>query len=304
MFIAPNDSLFAQADAGVLADLDDRARAASSRASTQVAVDGSKVDGKFYMVPESLKAVALWYDKIGHRRPPPTTTDELLAGVKDGSIKLGLNQGVYHKFGWTGAFGGTLMDDTGKCIADQGGWADAYKYLADLKAAGAKFYTDGNALKQDFQTGKINAIVDGPWQTADFTQGARRQARRRADAGRHRRPGQPADRHRRLVHQPQQPEPRPRGRRSRSQMVGTASEQVFVDDAGHVPAAPGVTITDPDRPGLRRRGGRRPAAAAERPVRQLLGPFGDALNKVIDKGADPTTAIADACATMNEANGL
>ena len=34
---------------------------------------------------------------------------------------------------------------------------------------GAKFYTDGNALKQDFQTGKITAVVDGPWQTADFT---------------------------------------------------------------------------------------------------------------------------------------
>ena len=82
---------------------------------------------------------------------------------------LGLNQNAYHNFGLSGAFGGTLMDDTGKCVADATtGWADSYKYMADLKAAGAKFYTDGNALKQDFQTGKLNAVIDGPWQTADF----------------------------------------------------------------------------------------------------------------------------------------
>ena len=34
-----------------------------------VAIDGSKVDGAFYMVPESLKAVALWYDKSAGADP-------------------------------------------------------------------------------------------------------------------------------------------------------------------------------------------------------------------------------------------
>ena len=41
---------------------------------------------------------------------------------------LGLNQNAYHNFGLSGAFGGTLMDDTGKCVADQTtGWADGFK---------------------------------------------------------------------------------------------------------------------------------------------------------------------------------
>jgi maltose-binding protein MalE len=31
-------------------------------------------------------------------------------------------------------------------------------------------------------------------------------------------------------------------------------------------------------------------------------PFGDAMNQVLDKGADPTAAVAAACKTMNEAN--
>ena len=35
---------------------------------------------------------------------------------------------------------GELMDETGKCIADQGGVAEAHAYLAELQAAGATFY--------------------------------------------------------------------------------------------------------------------------------------------------------------------
>ena len=69
MFVAPNDNLFSQSDAGVLADLT-TALEGKLEGFNQVAVDGSKVDGKFFMVPESLKAVALWYDKSAdHDRP-------------------------------------------------------------------------------------------------------------------------------------------------------------------------------------------------------------------------------------------
>jgi arabinogalactan oligomer / maltooligosaccharide transport system substrate-binding protein len=301
MFIAPNDSLFTQADAGVLADLTS-ALEGKLEGFSQVAVDGSKVGDKMYMVPESLKAVALWYDK-SKVATPPATTDALLAGVKDGSIKLGIHQdSIYFNFGWPGAFGGTLMDDTGKCVADQGGWADGFKYLADLKAAGAKFYTDGNVLKQDFQTGKINVTVDGPWQTADFTKALADNA---AVA------------------------PMPGGTGTANplvgtdgwyinpnspnidlavalalELVGTTSEQIMTTEAGHVPAAPGVTINSPLVQGFADQ------AAAGLPRYQnaafnnFWGPFGDAMNQVLDKGADPTEAVANACKLMNEANKI
>jgi arabinogalactan oligomer / maltooligosaccharide transport system substrate-binding protein len=303
MFVAPNDSLYSQAEAGVIADLTD-ALAGKLEGYSEVAVNGSQVDlgqgPKFFMVPESLKAVAMWYDKSAVPTPP-TTTDELLAAVKDGSVKLGLNQGIYHNFGWSGAFGGSLMDDTGKCVADQGGWADALAYLAELKAAGAKFYPDGNAQKQDFQTGAINVTVDGPWQTADFTKAL---GDKLAVA------------------------PMPAGTAKASpltgtdgwyinpnsksmdlavafalQMVGPASEQTMTSDAGHVPAAPGVTINSPIVQGFADAA----AGGFPRPQRVELnnfwGGFGDALNRVIDKGEDPTAAVATACTAMNEANG-
>ncbi len=313
MFIAPNDELYNLASAGALANLNE-ALTGKLEGFSQVAVDGSKADigddkgPQFYMVPESLKAVALWYDKTAIPTAP-ATTDELLAGVQDGSIKLGLVQGAYHLFGLTGAFGGTLMDDTGKCTADAGGFADAFKYLQDLKAAGAVFNPDGNALKQDFQTGKINAIIDGPWQTADFTTAF----------------GPDGLNHELAV----APIPSgPGGAKANPftgtdgwyinpnspnidlavqfalEMVSTRWEQTFVDFAGHVPAAPGVVIEDPIVQGFA------DAAAGGLPRPQTKqfgnywGPFGDAFNKVIDTEADPVATAAEACTLMNQASGL
>ena len=299
LYIAPNDNLFSQADAGALADITAQVTGKLDGFS-QTAVNGSQVGGKFYMVPESLKAVALWYDGTDITKAP-ATTDELLAGVKDKSIKLGLHQDPYFQFGWSGSFGGKLMDDTGKCVADQGGWADAYKYAADLKAAGAKFYTDGNAMKTDFQTGKINAIVDGPWLTADLTTAFGTLGHTLSVA------------------------PIPAGTAGKANpmtgtdgwyinpnspnidlavqfalnMVSTHWEQVFVDFAGHIPAAPDVTIKDPIVQGFADAA----ASGLPRPQNKELnnywGNFGDALNSVLDKGTDPVAAIATACTTID-----
>jgi arabinogalactan oligomer/maltooligosaccharide transport system substrate-binding protein len=299
MYIAPNDNLFSQADAGALADLTS-ALEGKLEGFNQVAVDGSKVDGKFYMVPESLKAVALWYDK-SKIATAPATTDALMAGVKDGSILLGLNQNAYHNFGLSGAFGGTLMDDTGKCVADATtGWADSYKYMADLKAAGAKFYTDGNALKQDFQTGKLTAVIDGPWQTADFVKALGDNLAVATI------PGGTGKANPLTGTDGWYINPNTKSMdlavEFALRMVATASEQVMTTDAGHIPAAPGVTITSPIVQGFADAA----AAGLPRPQRaefnNYWGPFGDALNTVLDKGEDATASIANACKLMNEAN--
>lgn len=305
MFIAPNDSLGQDAREGSLLNLDEYLNGnAALDGYLPVSIDGSKVDGSFYMVPESLKAVALWYDKSALPNPP-TTSDELLAGVKDGSIKVGINQGVYHQFGWTGAFGGSLMDDSGKCIADQGGFADAFAYLKSLKDAGASFNTDGGALDTDFKTGKLNAIIDGPWTTADFrTALGDKLAVVPIPAG----PSGPANPFTGTdgwyINPNLEADQAQLAVNVALALTSVDSEQIFVDDAGHVPANPAVKITDPLTQGFS------DAAAGGLPRPQTAqfnnwwGPFGDALNKVIDTGADPAAAITDACALMNEASGL
>jgi arabinogalactan oligomer / maltooligosaccharide transport system substrate-binding protein len=305
MFIAPNDSLGQDAREESLMNLDEFLSGnAALDGYLPVAIEGSKVDGVFYMVPESLKAVALWYDKSTVPTPPADSA-ALLAAVKDGSVKLGINQGVYHQFGWTGAFGGTLMDDAGKCTADAAGFADAFAYLKELKDAGATFNTDGNALKTAFQTGAINAIIDGPWQTADFrTALGDKLAVAPIPAG----PSAPANPFTGTdgwyINPNLEPDQAKLAVDVALALTSPEAMQTFVDDAGHVPANPTVTITDPITQGF--------ADAAEvglpRPQNAQFanwwGPFGDALNKVIDTGADPATAVSEACALMNEASGI
>ena len=118
MFTAPNDNTGNEVRAGVLADITELLKGKTG-AFPASSFDGATVDGKVYGVPGIIKAVALYYNKSTIPNPPKTT-DELLALVKSGK-KIVINQNAYHNFGWlTGAFGGKLMDATGKCMADQG----------------------------------------------------------------------------------------------------------------------------------------------------------------------------------------
>jgi arabinogalactan oligomer / maltooligosaccharide transport system substrate-binding protein len=300
LFIAPNDSLGKEARAGLFLDVTTMLEGKLGNDS-DVSVAGSKVDGKLYMVPESLKAVAMYYDK-SKVATAPATTDELLQAVKDGKIKAGFDaHSSYHSFGWWAAFGGKLMDDSGKCVADTTGVADAYKYFQDLQAAGAKWYDKYDDLASDFKSGKIDLIVDGPWASGGYKEALKDNL---AVA------------------------PMPAGPKGASapltgvdgwyintnakdpqlavnfalEMVKTENEQVFVDTAGHIPADKTITISDP----ITQKFAEAVATGFARPqvpeLDNFWGNFDNALNLVIQKNEDPIKAATDACAAMNTAN--
>lgn len=159
MYTAPNDSLGKEVRAGLLAPLDDLLKGKLDPYS-KVSVAGVTVDGKIYAVPMIPKAVAMYYNK-STVATPPATTDDLMAAVKAGK-KVGIPNSAYHTFGWWRAFGGQLMDDKGKCLADQGGVADAYNYLLSLKTAGAQIRKDSD-LDPLYRQGQIDIYFNGPW---------------------------------------------------------------------------------------------------------------------------------------------
>jgi arabinogalactan oligomer / maltooligosaccharide transport system substrate-binding protein len=302
LFIAPNDSLGKEARAGLFLDITTKLEGKLPNAS-KVSIDGSKVDGKFYMVPESLKAVAMYYDKSKVATPPATTAD-LLAAIKGGTIKAGFDaHSSYHSFGWWAAFGGQLMDDKGKCIADTTGVADAYKFFQEIQTAGAKWYDKYDDLASDFKSGKINLIVDGPWASGGYKEALKDNL---AVA------------------------PMPAGPKGPSapltgvdgwyintnsknpdlavafalEMVKKDNEQVFVDTAGHIPADSTITIADP----ITQKFGDAVKTGFPRPqVAQLdhfWSNFDNALNLVVKKNEDATKAAKDACTKMNTENKI
>lgn len=302
LFIAPNDSLGKEARAELFLDITSMLEGKLGNAS-DVSVEGSKVNGKLYMVPESLKAVAMYYDK-SKIATPPATTDDLLKGVTDGTIKAGFDaHSSYHSFGWWAAFGGKLMDDQGKCVADTTGVADAYKYFQDLQTAGAKWYDKYDDLASDFKAGKIDLIVDGPWASGGYKEALGDNLAVAPMPAGPKGPSQPLTGVDGWYINTNAADPE-LAVAFALEMVKTENEQIFVDTAGHIPADTTITISDP----ITQKFAEAVATGFPRPqVPQLdnfWANFDNALNLVIQKNEDPTKAATDACAAMNKANKI
>ena len=298
MFIAPNDSLGKEVRADLLMAVDDQMKGHLDNL-LPVAVDGCKVEDKLYCVPESLKAVALFYntDKV---KTAPKTTDELLTAVK-GGLKIAFNENSYHNVGFFTGFGGKIVDDTGKCALDPA-FGEAMAYLKSLKDAGAEFFTDGGKANDAFQTGKVDAIINGPWATGDYKKSlGDKVAVAPVPAG------------------PKGPAGPLTGTDGFYINVNTKnvegavalglyltspdSEKVYVDVAGHVPADKTIQISDAVTKGFADAS----ATGYPRPqVKELdnfWSNFDDAVKNVFEKGTDPAQASKDACAAMDKANG-
>ncbi len=298
LMIVPNDNLGQQTRDELIAPIDAKYTFPDT---LQLAIDGSTVNGALMQVPESLKAVGLYYD-TAKVATPPATTDDLLTAVK-GGLKLGLLGGtnIYHNFGWAGAFGGKLMDDTGKCTASAGGFADAFKYLADLQAAGATFLPNYDDMANGFKDGTFDAIVDGPWAAGGYLAARPTMGVAAMPAG----PAGPAlpftgvDGY--VIN--------PNGQtdlatRFAIAMTGVDGQTTFANKAFHIPANSTISITDP----ISKQFAAAVASGYPRPQSAQFGafwgPFGDALSKVLTAGADPVQAVADACTAMDTANKL
>ncbi len=298
MFTAPNDSLGKEVRAGLLAPLDDMVKGKLDSYS-KLAIDALTVDGKLYAVPQIPKAVGLYYNKTTVTTPP-ATTDELMALVKSGK-KVGIANSAYHTFGFWRSFGGQLMDNSGKCVADTTGVADALQYLLDLKKAGANFTDDGK-LTSLFQQGQLDVYQNGPWVLGDNEKG--------------------------LGADKVGVAPLPKGpkgnagpltgldgfyvnanSKNKDGAVNLAlflsnkeAQTLYADVAGDPPARTDVTPKDPlvkAFADLANSGFPRPQA---KELDNFWGPFGDAVTKVLEGKSDAPTAVKEACAAMNKAN--
>lgn len=298
MFVAPNDDLGNLSRASLVMNLDSYLEGKLDHVS-QVAIDGMRVDGVLFGVPESAKAVALYYNKA-LVDAPPATTDEFIAAV-EGGVPATFFIGAYHMFGWSGSFGGELMDADGKCIADQGGWADALQFLVDIKAAGASLDADYGVAEGPFRAGESAFFVNGPWALADYI------ADLGDDLGVAPMPAGPGGNASPLngidgfYINPNSANP--------DQAVTVAlffvnqeSSQIYTDEAGHVP------IRDDVEPSGDLNAGFALASSTGFPRPQSVDfgnywtPFGDAFTKVIEGVSTPVDAINEACAAMNSAN--
>jgi len=297
-FTAPNDNLGSEVRAQLIAPIDSLLTGKLD-GYTQSGIAGVTIDGKMYAVPGIAKAVGLYYNTSTIPNPPKTT-DDLMALVKSGK-KLGINNSDYFMYGFWSGFGGTLMDSTGKCIADQGGFADALQYFKDLQAAGANLGTDEGKLETAFTQGQLDMVVTGPWVLGDFEKALG------SNLG---------------------VEPLPAGPKGPSKAMmgidgwyinpnsknaaavvdfalyafGKDGLTLYENNAGDPAARTDVSSTDPlvkAFADIAAGGDPRPQSAE---FGNYWGPFGDMITAALAGKATPQDAVKTACAAMNTAN--
>lgn len=249
MFIAPNDSLGDDARAGLVADITALA-AGKLDGVNQLGIDGMSVDGVLYGIPESMKAVAMWYN-TELLPTPPATTDELKALMEAGT-QTAISFGCYHHFGFFGSFGGKVFDETWKVVADQGtGVSDAMAFLNDLyQIAKTNSWTkndsDGLAV---FQEGKAVLITNGNWAMGDYKNAlGDKLAVTALPAG----PGGPATPFLGIdgFYFSPNSQSQEAALKVALYLTNAASQTVMMTEAGHVPVRTDVEITDPLIKGL------------------------------------------------------
>lgn len=301
LYIAPNDSMPSEARNTLLVDVTDLQATlkAAPYNTSDVAINASTVDGKMYEIPESMKAVELFYNNTILTTAPKTIDDWKANAAKLGWVYGANGGGAYYLWGLYSTFGGKILADDGKCAASAGGVADALKWLQDMKAAGMHFYQNDNDAKADLLSGKIGGFIDGPWQSGDLKKGLGDKLAVTAGPS-----GVGA----------WAPMTAPDGfyinaasknidlaKQFALQFLLPANEQVFAD-AGHLPANTTLKPSDPIAQAfsaLMPSGFARPTAVE---LNNYWGNFGNALAGAIDKGTDTTTLVKDACTAMDKAN--
>ena len=304
MFVAPNDELGNHVRSGVVTNVDDYLQGRLTNVHT-TAIEGMKVNNNLYGVPESAKAVALFYRKSDVPTPPATTAD-LLALVQSGDkliIYDGVGGGDYFNFGFWGAFGGQLMDETGRCIADRDGFTQAMEFLVELQNAGAIISSDYGQANDMFKTGAADMLINGPWALKDL------EAALGNNLGLTPIPDGPVN--------PASPlngtdgfyiNPNTGNFTSTVElalfMANQSSSQTFTDVGGHVPIRTDVVSSDP----LLNTFSLASSQGFPRPQNQELnnywGPFGDMLQNVFGGVVQPQTGVMTACDSMNQLNGF
>lgn len=160
LLIRRNDILGEMVDSGLIADLSFQTKGKLD-SFTRQSISGMTVDGKLYGIPLTSQTDVLYYNR-NLVSEAPRTMDDLLATLKNGS-KMTMHLSAYHLFGWPGAFGGKLIDESGLCIADQRGWLEAANFLLAMKDSGVIFSENFTEIETPFLLGQTAYMINGPW---------------------------------------------------------------------------------------------------------------------------------------------
>jgi arabinogalactan oligomer/maltooligosaccharide transport system substrate-binding protein len=268
----------------------------------QYALDALTVNGTLYGLPESASTLALYYNR-SMVEASPASTDDLILLVKKGQMLDIPSGSAYFLYGFWNAFGGRLMDENGRCIADQGGFVPAMQYWLDLQKAGANIRAEYSQAMDRFKVGGTAMTINGPWMLSDF------ESALGADLGVALLPAGPAGPSRPLTSNnaffinPKASDP---GNAVELALYLTTrdSAQIFMDKARHIPVRNDVYTSDPLIETFSLAATLGTPFPTNMHMAGYWGPFDDLFIGVLSGGTTAEDGVQRACDAMNSANGM
>ena len=168
---------------GLLTDLTSMISAADKADFVQAALKGGEYNGKIYSVPQTVDALALYYNKTLFKQAGIKTPPATLAQLASDCQKFGAGKGIflnsdsYWVQPWIWGYGGGLVNMADKQIlvgskSSIAGWS-AFNALFQNKCAFPnKDYSNSYTNMQTaFKNGQVAMIVNGPWASSDILSG-------------------------------------------------------------------------------------------------------------------------------------
>ncbi len=174
LFVDPHERLGFYLREKIVAPIGDGLDDATRRALDPAALAAVTLDGVAYGVPIAGKALLLFVNDALLPKAPPTM-EELAALVVPGGYPLAYEAtSAFFHAPFMHAFGARMLDDADHFAFFGDDAARSLDFVRDLSRAGAvPEEASGALVKQLFVTGKVAAVISGPWLAAELREEAK-----------------------------------------------------------------------------------------------------------------------------------
>ena len=168
---------------GLLTDLTSKVSAADKADFVPAALKAGEYNGKLYSVPQTVDALALYYNKALFKAKGIKQTPATLAQLATDCQAFGAGKGIFLNADsywiqpWIWGYGGGLVNMSKKQILvgskkSIAGWS-AFNSLFHNKCAFANkdFSNSYTNMQTAFKNGQVAMIVNGPWASTDLLSG-------------------------------------------------------------------------------------------------------------------------------------